>query len=229
MRNRILEAFFIRATVIALSDTGRFRYLRLRAPQLVTVDWTPGQQVRVDCGPPKALMPLLRTYSVWDHQEDWIDLYCLMHGDAPGSIWAAGIAVGRSVLVSKPKGDFVTRTAGFHLFVGDETASAAFGPMVRALPTSVPVQVIVSSSDADRLPMPRDVTWVSRPSDLASDAAGLVEVVAKADLPEDGVAYLAGETRTIQAVRQALVDEHGWSREAIQTKPFWTPGKRGME
>lgn len=32
--------------------------------------------------------PLLRTYSVWDHHDDWIDLQCLVHGDTPGSAWA---------------------------------------------------------------------------------------------------------------------------------------------
>lgn len=229
MRNRLLEPFFIRVTVIAASPHGRFRYVRLRSPQLVTVDWIPGQQVRVDCGPATALMPLLRTYSVWDHQEDWIDLYCLVHGDTPGSRWAAGAQVGDTVLISKPKGDFGTRTAGFHLFVGDETAAAAFGPMIRALPTSTPAVAIVETAEGDELPLPREVTWLTRLTPEAVDPAVLTEAIAKADLPGEGVAYLAGEARTIRAVRSVLVDDHGWSRRSIVTKPFWTPGRRGME
>lgn len=44
MRNRLLEPFFIRVTVIAASSHGRFRYLRLRSPQLVTVNWIPGSR-----------------------------------------------------------------------------------------------------------------------------------------------------------------------------------------
>jgi NADPH-dependent ferric siderophore reductase len=229
MRNRILEAFFIRATVIAVAEIGRFRYVRLRSPRLVTVAWVPGQQVRVDCGRTNALIPLLRTYSVWDHQEDWIDLYCLVHGDGPGSRWAAGVAVGDSVLISKPKGDLVTRTAGFHLFVGDEIAAAAFGPMVRALPTGVSVQLIVNAADSERLPMPRDVTWIPRDAGTPVDTPALVESVAKAEIPDQGEAYLAGEGRMIHAVREVLVNERRWPRGSIHAKAFWTPGRRGME
>lgn len=229
MRNRLLEAFFIRATVIAASAVGRFRYVRLRAPQLVDIDWTPGQQIRVDCGRTDALMPVLRTYSIWDHQDDWIDLYCLAHGDGPGSRWAGDVQTEDTVLVTKPKGDFVTRTAAFHLFVGDETASAAFGPMIRALPTSAPVSAIVETAEGDQLKLPRDVTWLTRLSPSVVNPAGLAEAVAKADLPEAGVAYLAGEARTLQVVRDVLVSEHGWSRRSVLTKSFWTPGKRGMD
>jgi NADPH-dependent ferric siderophore reductase len=43
------------------------------------------------------------------------------------------------------------------------------------------------------------------------------------------VAYVAGVARTIQAVRNAFVHERRWPRKAIRTKPFWTPGKRGLE
>jgi NADPH-dependent ferric siderophore reductase len=43
------------------------------------------------------------------------------------------------------------------------------------------------------------------------------------------VAYVAGEARTCQAVRNRLVTELGWSRRQIVLKPFWTPGKRGMD
>jgi NADPH-dependent ferric siderophore reductase len=41
-------------------------------------------------------------------------------------------------------------------------------------------------------------------------------------------AYLAGEARTIQMIRGHLVNDRGWNRHHILTKPFWTPGKRGM-
>jgi NADPH-dependent ferric siderophore reductase len=43
------------------------------------------------------------------------------------------------------------------------------------------------------------------------------------------VAYLAGEARTIQAVRRHLVEDRGWDRRAVVTHPFWTPGRRGLD
>ena len=44
-----------------------------------------------------------------------------------------------------------------------------------------------------------------------------------------GVAYLAGEARTIQTLRKILITERGWDRRQIRTKPFWTPGRTGLE
>ena len=64
----------------------------------------------------------------------------------------------------------------------------------------------------------------------AAASQQLVDAVAALDLPDEpGVAYLAGEARTIQMVRTHLVSERGWKRRNIVTKPFWTPGKRGMD
>ncbi|WP_245668028.1 SIP domain-containing protein [Actinomadura macra] len=38
-----------------------------------------------------------------------------------------------------------------------------------------------------------------------------------------------GEARTVQAVRAHLVGDRGWPRRSVLVKPFWTPGKRGLE
>jgi NADPH-dependent ferric siderophore reductase len=44
-----------------------------------------------------------------------------------------------------------------------------------------------------------------------------------------GVADVAGEARTVQAVRSRLIRERGRPRRSVISKPFWTPGKKGME
>ncbi len=49
-------------------------------------------------------------------------------------------------------------------------------------------------------------------------------------LPDDpGAAYLAGEARTCQLVRRYLLQERGWPRRAVTVKPFWAPGRRGLD
>lgn len=65
----------------------------------------------------------------------------------------------------------------------------------------------------------------------AAGSAALVDAVRRLQLPDPagGAAYVAGEARTVQLVRQVLVRERGWDRRAVLTKPFWAPGKRGME
>jgi NADPH-dependent ferric siderophore reductase len=230
---KLWEMLFVRASIAEAETTGRFRRIRLRAPALAGAAWVAGQHVRVDVGPKGAMTPLLRTYSVWDRDGDAIDLQALLHGDGPGARWVAAAAAGDEVLVTRPKGDFVTRPADWHLFVGEETASVAFGPMLRALPEvrrKASRAVVEIGGPADRLALDGDVTWVERRGDEVSPSPSLVAAVEALDLPADpGVAYVAGEARTVQAVRQHLVRERGWPRRSVLTKPFWAPGKRGMD
>ncbi|WP_432988281.1 siderophore-interacting protein [Dactylosporangium sp. CA-233914] len=230
---KLWEMLFVRATVDRAESTGRFRHVRLRAGALRDAEWRPGQQVRLHVGAEGALAPVLRTYSVWDRAGDTVELRVLLHGDGPGARWTAAVRAGDEVLLSKPKGDFVTRTAPYHLFVGEETASVAFGPMLRALPEperAASRAVVEVAGPEDRLDLDGDVTWVQRDGESAADSKGLVRAVQLLDLPgEPGRAYVAGEARTVQAVRQHLVRDRGWPRRSVLTKPFWTPGKRGME
>jgi NADPH-dependent ferric siderophore reductase len=91
--------------------------------------------------------------------------------------------------------------------------------------------VIEAADPADRLPLTGDVTWIDRAADApAADASALIAAVTNLHLPDvPGVAYVAGEARAVQAIRSVLVSRHGWPRRAVHTKPFWSPGKRGME
>jgi NADPH-dependent ferric siderophore reductase len=74
------------------------------------------------------------------------------------------------------------------------------------------------------------VQRVERGDAVAKDSALLADAVRALPLPEHpGVAYLAGEARTIQTLRKILITERGWDRGDIRTKPFWTPGRTGME
>ncbi|WP_374195779.1 SIP domain-containing protein [Streptomyces sp. ISL-24] len=69
-----------------------------------------------------------------------------------------------------------------------------------------------------------------RPARLADQGGTSLPDGVRRLAPEPGgVAYVAGEARTAQAVRQLLVREFGWDRRPVLTKPFWTPGKRGLE
>ena len=118
--------------------------------------------------------------------------------------------------------------APYHLFVGDETACAAFGAMLRSLPAAARVHGIIETDrPEERLPLPRtgEVRWIHR-----DGPDRIVATLRAVDLPgEPGVAYVAGEARTCQAVRRHLTAERAWPRTAVVIKPFWTPGKRGLD
>ncbi|MFI6493629.1 siderophore-interacting protein [Streptomyces sp. NPDC050564] len=237
----LLGLFFVRGRVEELEQvTPRVRRIRVGGPEIRGLSWTPGQQVRVhvkDLGAPVwagMLRDVLRTYSVWSYDGEGLELCPLDHGDGPGSRWARSLRVGDEVSFRKPEGNFcVVESAAYHLFAGEETASVAFGAMLRGLPDEAPVHGAVEvAGPQDRLPLPRasELTWSFRGGATAAASASLVAAARALDLPgEPGVAYLAGEARTCQAVRDHLVKERGWPRRSVLVKPFWTPGRRGLD
>lgn len=237
----LLDLYFVRGWVEHLEQaTPRMRRVRITGRNVRGLDWIPGQHVRVhvkDVHAPLwagALRDVLRTYSVWSYDGEGLELCVLDHGDGPGARWSGSLRVGDEVTFRKPEGRFVAvESAAYHLFVGEETASVAFGAMLRALPADARVHgAIEVAGPQDRLPLPRsfDLTWGFRGDESATRSASLVAAVRELDLPEEpGVAYLAGEARTCQAVRDQLVRERRWPRRAVLVKPYWTPGKRGMD
>jgi NADPH-dependent ferric siderophore reductase len=235
-KKRLIDAVMVTGTVVAVADvTPRMRRITVGGPAIASLEWKPGQHVRVQVGAETSaldrLLGALRTYSVWDRDDEGLRLCVLDHGEGPGSRWGRTARVGDRVVLMRPQGNFVTRPAPYHVFAGDETASVAFGPMMRAVadPDSIHAAIEVDD-ESDRLPLPDRVNWTFRRGAPAASSESLVQAVRALDLPaEPGVAYLAGEARTIQAVRAHLVRDRGWPRRAVVTKPFWTPGKKGLD
>jgi len=243
-RRRLLDPLLLTGTV---AETGwarpRLRRIVLAGDGLRDLAWTPGQQVRVQVAGRGAaldwLTGLRRTYSVLDYDGTRLTLCVFDHGGSagdgaaggPGAAWARAVGVGDPVLVSKPQGNFTLRPGPHHLFVGDETASVAFAAMTRVVPAATTARSIVEVDTPDQeLPLAGEVTWLHRHGASAASSQRLVAAVRAADLPDaPGRAYLAGEARTIQLVREHLVGERGWSRRDVLTKPFWTPGRAGLE
>jgi NADPH-dependent ferric siderophore reductase len=234
MKNFLVDRMFVRGT-LELNEpfAGRIRRLTITGPSLLGLDWRPGQHVRVHVGAsePGLLPGPLRTYSVWDYRTDTIDLCVLDHGDGPGVRWARGVRPGQDVLFTRPTGTLVPRPGPYHVFVGEETASVAFGPLARALPVGADVHgVIEVDGPRDRLSLPDDVRWIYRDGAPAVASGTLVTEVTRLKLPDEpGIAYVAGELRTVQAVRKHFVRDRGWPRRSVVIKPFWTPGRVGMD
>ena len=223
--NPVLDLVTLRGTVTAAEPvTARMRHLRIESDALAGLDVRPGQQVRV-----LVSGLTLRTYSVWRYDPSGaVELRVLDHSEGgPGARWGKSVGVGEQVRLRKPEGTFTLRPdAAHHVFVGEETASVAFGAMLAALPEGAHVSGCVETeSDGDRLPLAHSdrLNWLTRGGTSLPDA-----VLDLAPEP-GGIAYVAGEARAVQQVRQVLVRELGWDRRSVLTKPFWAPGKRGLE
>ncbi len=206
--------------------------VRLSGPRLIGFRWTPGDHVRIRIGG----LLVLRTYTVWDADPEagLLELVLFDHG-TPNSIgleWAARLQPGQYVRFFRDPRTFkIDPQASYQLFAGEETAAAGFGAMLRSLPPSAEVHgVIQANTSADHIDLPRPLQRIERNGASAAASRQLADAVAGLDLPDrPGVAYLAGEARTIQLVRSHLVRERGWPRRSVRTKPFWTPGRRGMD
>ncbi|MEU2335174.1 siderophore-interacting protein [Streptomyces sp. NPDC006654] len=223
--NPVLDLLTLRGTVTETERiTASMRRLRIDGDRLAGLDVRPGQQVRV-----LVAGLTLRTYSVWRYDPSGVVELCVLdHPEGgPGAHWGRTVEPGEQVRLRGPEGTFTLRPdAAHHVFVGDETASVAFGAMLAALPPQAEVSGCVETrTAADRLPLPRAdrLDWTLR------GGTSLPEAVRRLAPEPGGVAYVAGEARDVQAVRRVLVQEAGWDRRAVLTKPFWTPGKKGME
>lgn len=206
--------------------------VRLIGPRLFGYEWNPGDWIRIRISG----VATLRTYSVWDADADagWLEIVLFDHGtpDSVGLEWARHLEAGTRVsfLRGSSRGFPVDQNASQHLFVGDETAAAGFGAMLRALPKEATVQgVIEANTPEDQIELPRELLRIERDGGSASPSQNLVDAVTSLDFAGGaGTAYIAGEARTVQLIRTHLVRERGWDRRAVHTKPFWTPGKRGL-
>jgi NADPH-dependent ferric siderophore reductase len=236
---RLRDLFSVTGTVTQLDPiTRRMLRIRIEGDDLAGLACLPGQQVRVHVAGLRWLHPrdMLRSYSVWQHDDTGIELCVLNHDTGgPGAQWARQLRTGDPVSFGKPEGSFVLREGAYQVFAGEETAAVAFGAMLRALPPATPVYGILEVDElGDRLPLGlplgHQLTWQYREGRSAAASQPLLETFTRLRLPpEPGVAYLAGEARTIQLLRRHLVSERGWPREAVRTKPFWAPGKRGLD
>jgi NADPH-dependent ferric siderophore reductase len=240
---KITDRLFTRATVSEVEQvTARMRRIRLADSRLTSLPSVPGQQLRVvvnDFFSRETLRHVfrdfLRTYSVWEHdpQAGTIDLCVLNHGDGPGSRWSRQVKAGDEVQFGGPEGKFAIRPAAYHVFIGEETAQVAFGAMLRALsPRACVHGVIEVGEGADRLPLTHGeaMNWLSRHGASAERSATLIDTLRSLDLPSGpGHAYIAGEAKTCAAARRHFINDRGWPARSISVKPFWTPGKRGLE
>ncbi|MCX5140005.1 MULTISPECIES: siderophore-interacting protein [unclassified Streptomyces] len=237
VRERILGLFTLRGTVTEAEPVAdRMRRLRLAGPELAGLTVLPGQQIRVHVDG----LTTRRTYSVWSHDpEGSLDLCVYDHGGSgPGAAWGRSVRVGDDVRFGKPEGGFVLRPgAPHHVVIGEETASVALGAVLAALPDASGVHgVVQTATAAGRLPLAHAerLHWQVRGDASAAGSLELADAVRGLELPDPArtpgaVAYVAGEARTVQMVRGVLVRERGWDRRSVLTKPFWTPGRRGLE
>lgn len=223
------------ATVTAVHDlTARMRRVTLAVPTLRGFAPSPAQDVElllVDTTGRR----VKRRYTIRHARPDAgeFDLDAVLHGaDGPGAAWAATANTGDAVTFFGPRGRLRLTDAGWHLFVGDESALPAFAELVAALPSDQRATVLLEvAGREDEIPLTRPaggdlrVRWLHRDGRAPGQPDLLAAALAQTR-PSGGTAhgYLLGESRAMVALRPQLRGL-GIDDSSIYLKGYWNLGR----
>ncbi|MFT4111106.1 siderophore-interacting protein [Propionicimonas sp.] len=160
-----------------------------------------------------------------DPDAGWVEFDLVIHGEGPGSTWAATAPLGSRVAVAGPRrSSQVCGEPDAWFLAGDETAVPAISRFLRARRPGTSARVILEVAEVNELvPIPTEagthVTILVRGTDsLAAALAALGE----RDRPQGSVlGFVAAEAEIVPAARALLLDRWGLPAEAVITKGYW--------
>ena len=188
------------------------------------------ERVRTEMPPEQ--WPVVRTYTVrtWNGDAGELSIDFVVHGDSGvAGPWAASAQPGDEILVGGPGGGYAPAgDAGFHLYVGDESALPAIAASVDVLPAPAIGHVLLEVHDAaSEVPIdaPSGVTveWVHAGDRPVGQA--LVDAVERLRFPvEDVDAFVHGEAGFVKEIRRILRVDRGVARERLSISGYWRIG-----
>lgn len=215
--------------VAAAALTPRMRRVTVRAESMIGIALRPAQDVELHLQDATGRR-VKRRYTIRSARPDAgeLDLDVLLHGDWPGSTWAATAAPGDEVRFQGPRGKLELTRADWHLLVGDESALPAITAICESLPPGEPAVAVIEVGDAsDELPLPdaTEVHWVHRGDGPPGTSDLLAAAVTALPTREGaGHGYLMGETRAMIALR-AILEGRALAHDAIFVKGYWNLGR----
>lgn len=176
--------------------------------------------------------PVVRTYTVraWNELAAELSVDFVVHGDSGvAGPWAAGARPGDELLIAGPGGAYSPDpTAGYHLFVGDESALPAIAAALEQLPADAQGAVLIEvpqPSSAIPLVTPPGmlVTWV--PAAAGGIGAALVEAARAIEFePATVDAFVHGEAGFVKELRTFFRVERGVAKEQLSVSGYWRVG-----
>ncbi|WP_027483216.1 siderophore-interacting protein [Deinococcus pimensis] len=165
-----------------------------------------------------------------------LDLDFVLHGDGPGSTWAAQARPGDLVGVGGPRSSTVVRyDFDWYLLLGDESALPAIARRLEELPAGVPVTVLLEVNDAhDELPLTSaatvDVRWLHRAPHEPGTTTLLHDALTNLPLPSgDGFVWGGTESNVAHTLREHLEGRSLAPHSFIRVTGYWKRGTAGPE
>jgi NADPH-dependent ferric siderophore reductase len=231
---RLPEALLWELTVSGSTVlTPSMRRISFAAPNLSDLRYEPGQDLMFAI-PGSDGRTFRRRYTIRQLEVPGgrLDVDFVLHGDGPGARWAEGTKPGDTVEAIGPRGKvLVDRAAGWHLFLGDESALPVTAAMIESLDSgsrAVALVEVDGPDDEQAISAPAgvevDVHWLHRGRTAAGKSTVLADELAALALPDGrGHAYVNGEMKTVNGLRAALV-QRGMDPATVSAKPYWRHG-----
>ena len=174
--------------------------------------------------------PTLRTLTPRynDRGVGTLQLDVVVHGKGAAARWASTASPGSPAAVSGPaRGYIIDEDASTLVLGGDETAVAAIGQILEALPDHTDALVQIETVNAEcRPPLPSHsrcrVKWVDQDG-LPGEA--LVDQLGETELPDSSRLWAAGEAAAMQRLRQRLFNDRGIPRGRATIRGYWKHGR----
>jgi NADPH-dependent ferric siderophore reductase len=178
--------------------------------------------------------PVNRTYTPrsWDPDARLLTVDFLLHGEGPGSTWAAQARPGQVVAVSRQAGGTyqVDMDADWYFIGGDESALPAVATILEALPSSCHARVFLEVADVSeelRLESPAtcDVTWLHHARVAGTVGRKLDEAVRGFTPPEgDGHIWIGCEAGVMRNIKRHLLNDRAMDRTRVHAQGYWKYG-----
>lgn len=175
--------------------------------------------------------PLGAYYTVraWDADTKVMTMWFVTHGHDGGvGGWASRCTPGEEIALWGPRASFTVPAGGrSHLFVTDESGFAAVAVRIEDLPADADIVVIAETIDESHVieltpPGRADVRWLFRGNDEPGTGTRLIDAVRELDVDRPGlVAFGAGESRQMSAIRRLLRRDHGVPADHVSMTGYW--------
>jgi NADPH-dependent ferric siderophore reductase len=206
----------------------------LTAPELAGFRYDPGQDVMLLVAA-EGTRPVRRRYTIrsLDRATMKLTLHVVRHADGPGERWVRAARPGDTVEGIGPRGKIrIAPDAGWHLFMGDESAMPAILAMTESLPGDCEATLVIEVPGPDDeqeliAPARTRLSWLHRLGSPAGDQALLSAEASEIELPPPpgaGHAYVFGEASVVLRLREILA-ARGLRQDQVSPKAYWGRGR----
>ena len=201
------------------------------------ISYTPGESLRIltNLNRPMKFSERIRTYSVWNYDQAnrVIDIAVCTFSSGAGAEWAKQAKVGDVVHFAGPKGKFILDESGDqYILIGDISALAHFYELNRNLsPHKTVHSIIYGQGEDDFFSDLNGETPLSFHILSEHPIKPLIELIEPILLTSSGkgIIYIGGDGRICADLNKYVRTTQYGGKWQVKSKPFWYPGKTGLE